>query len=486
MKLLTKSFIFKCAVIGGGILFTTVPSTMAASSVTILGTGRRVIEVTPEKNTGLDAIFVAFSVNDCEVRYEKSSSSNNIKWYKYSNLGGGFAEEINSYDEGNFSVLKYPEGDKGYIVEDGDKRYYFWLVDYSAHRFIIRSLQPSDQQDCDHTLLTTDGSGDAIHYFTINGQQRTLSREIEVSYMTLEWDESNKFYNQIEKSSVFESLTELLTITPAVLCNTDFYLTGDRFLKDWGEETYAKSSDYQTNAVALQTSVFQSGIDDVDTSGNGDEEDNGNEGNGDEDNEDIVGSDTPGSNIIRSDSSGLGGSAPAEITFQAYTTDAVLHNEWQMASDSEFNNILYRFNVQDLTYTFNEEGTFYVRFIGSNSDGSCEAISDTYEVIIGASDLLCPNAFSPDGDGINDEWKVSYRSLIDFKCWIFDRYGRELYHFDNPSLGWDGKFKDKVVKPGVYYYVIQATGADGKKYKKSGDINILRRNISRDNSSTTE
>ena len=130
MKLLTKSFIFKCAVIGGGILFTTAPSTMAASSVTILGTGRRVIEVTPEKNTGLDAIFVAFSVNDCEVRYEKSSSSNNIKWYKYSNLGGGFAEEINSYDDGNFSVLKYPEGDKGYIVEEGDKRYYFWLVDY--------------------------------------------------------------------------------------------------------------------------------------------------------------------------------------------------------------------------------------------------------------------------------------------------------------------------------------------------------------------
>ena len=33
---------------------------------------------------------------------------------------------------------------------------------------------------------------------------------------------------------------------------------------------------------------------------------------------------------------------------------------------------------------------------------------------------------------------------------------------------------DKPVRPGVYYYVIQATGADGKKYKKSGDINIIR------------
>ncbi|MDE5551617.1 MAG: gliding motility-associated C-terminal domain-containing protein, partial [Muribaculaceae bacterium] len=55
-----------------------------------------------------------------------------------------------------------------------------------------------------------------------------------------------------------------------------------------------------------------------------------------------------------------------------------------------------------------------------------------------------------------------------------DRYGRQLYYFDNPDDGWDGMRGDKPVSPGVYYYVIQATGADGKKYKKSGDINIIR------------
>ena len=93
--------------------------------------------------------------------------------------------------------------------------------------------------------------------------------------------------------------------------------------------------------------------------------------------------------------------------------------------------------------------------------------------MIGASDLRIPNAFSPNDDGINDIWKVGYRSLIDFKCWIFDSKGTQLYQFDDPSGGWDGKYRGKTVKPGVYYYVIQASGADGKKYKKSGDINIL-------------
>lgn len=137
-------------------------------------------------------------------------------------------------------------------------------------------------------------------------------------------------------------------------------------------------------------------------------------------------------------------------------------------------NITYRFNEQDLEYTFTEEGVTYVRYIGSNSDGSCETYGDTYTISIGASDLKIPNAFSPGDDGINDIWKVAYRSLLDFRCWIFDRNGNQMYHYDKPEGGWDGKYKGKYVKPGVYYYVIQATGADGKKYKKSGDINIIR------------
>ncbi len=45
--------------------------------------------------------------------------------------------------------------------------------------------------------------------------------------------------------------------------------------------------------------------------------------------------------------------------------------------------------------------------------------------------------------------------------------------FTNPAEGWDGRYKGKTVPTGVYFYVIKATGADGKEYKLSGDINIL-------------
>ena len=87
----------------------------------------------------------------------------------------------------------------------------------------------------------------------------------------------------------------------------------------------------------------------------------------------------------------------------------------------------------------------------------------------------CPNAFSPNGDGRNDEWKVSYQSIVSFECHIFNRWGQKMCSFTNPADGWDGKYKGKTVPTGVYFYVIKAKGADGKDYKLSGDINILQK-----------
>jgi len=164
----------------------------------------------------------------------------------------------------------------------------------------------------------------------------------------------------------------------------------------------------------------------------------------------------------------------------------VIHNEWQIARDQDFEHIDYRFNEQNLDYTFTEEGTYYVRFMGSNADGSCETAGETYTVGIGSSDLRIPNAFTPNEDGVNDVWKVAYRSLLEFSCTIFDRYGNELFHFKDPTQGWDGKYKGKYVKPGVYFYVIEAKGADGTRYKKGGDINLIRSKRYSNTSSTEQ
>ena len=82
----------------------------------------------------------------------------------------------------------------------------------------------------------------------------------------------------------------------------------------------------------------------------------------------------------------------------------------------------------------------------------------------------------------HDVYVINYRPsyIVDtiyrfsFKCWIFNKWGVQMFYFDSPDQGWDGKYRGKYVDPGVYYYVIEAKGANNKKMKLKGHINILR------------
>lgn len=430
-----------------------------------------VLSEVPDRNTGLDKIYVIYDMKNVDLIFD-TSAPQSTRIYKYSNLGGGYAEELTDLSkESDRVILTSPEGNMGYIVEEGDRRYYYWIVEYLPYKFEINSVASSPEVDCDATILIPQGNGEPIHYFTINGQQRTLDREIRVDYTTEEWRESERNFVNVASTKYLEYLTPQVRITPPAYCSTYFKISGDKFLEQWNWLSEAESDVISPSAVKVITLATQEGSELPDNpTGGGDNSDNPDENEGRNTDSD----DSSGSNQINSNTDGLGGSAPADISFEAFTTEGVLHHEWQLTKDPNFEEIDYRFNQQSIDYIFTQEGTYYMRYIGSNFDGSCEAMGDTYTINIGASELKCPNAFTPDGDGVNDLWKVSYRSLLSFKCWIFDRYGKQMYYFDDPTDGWDGKQGGKTVAPGVYYYVIQAEGADGKKYKKSGDINILR------------
>lgn len=422
---------------------------------TVTGSDKKVITVSPEANTGLNAIFVVFDTSGCTLRYDAQNGYTTAV-YRYSNLGGGYAEEVKDAEREASGVnVPLSSEDMGYIFEEGSTRYYCWVTNYANHVFTLDGVTPADEEDCSYSVLNLRGNGEAITYYTINGQPRVLSREIYVDYTTQELDKELPAFVTKQERKVFESIGSVLSITPPAYCSTYFTVTGDRFLREWGMERSAESDIVQPAAVDCYTEAVQEETDSEE-----------------------------GSNVMKGDSNGLGGSAPANISFIAYVTDAVIHYEWQMGRDQELANPEYRFYQQDLDYTFTEEGTYYLRFIGSNSAGTCETFGDVFTVTIGASALECPNAFSPNDDGVNDIWKVSYRSLIEFQCQIFNRNGQQIYSYNDPSGGWDGTWHGRKVKPGVYYYVIVATGADGKKYKKSGDINIIN-SVRYDSPSTT-
>ncbi len=66
-----------------------------------------------------------------------------------------------------------------------------------------------------------------------------------------------------------------------------------------------------------------------------------------------------------------------------------------------------------------------------------------------------PNVFTPDGDHINDVFKVESQSEItEFSATVFNRWGKKVYEWTDPTQGWDGKIKNAEAAEGVYYYIV--------------------------------
>lgn len=405
----------------------------------------KVVIDTPPAQSGLPTIFVVFDISKIkQINISGIEDVKSVKLKEYSNLGATYAKELSVSQNINSISLTSPLGDCGYIVEHDGVEEHFWVVDYAKHRFVAESVTGATEQSCDRTKLNFDGDAGPIYYYTLTGQRKVLSRGINISYYNLQWDANAQSWNANECVTQKDYIETDFDITPALLCSSSVMVLGDCFLRAWDSEVSVESASLTPNGLDVRTTVKQHNA-----------------------YEDM-------SNVMNGSAQAmLGGSAPVTIDFNAYPTDAVIHNEWQVSSDPEFSTIDSRYTERDLNLTFDKEGRFYLRYVGSNATGTCETIGESYEVAIGNSDLRIPNAFSPNGDGVNDVWKVSYRSLTQFKCVIFNRSGQQVFSFSNPSMGWDGTENGKKVISGVYYYVIEAVGADGVRYKRSGDINIV-------------
>lgn len=411
-------------------------------------TGTRVVTITPTASTGLNTVLVVEDAESATLSYQASSASSasSVKWYRFGPSGGAYAEPITAVTvSGSVSSIKPDLSDAGYLVEESGRQTAYWIVNYTNHYPTFSGFTIDSDSDCDRVFFRPDGAFDKITYYSINGVPSQLDREILLEYTDLEMnsdpEEKDGTWQPYNHTVSFSDITGTFS-TSAPLCNTEFHLSGDRFLKEWGKSISASTPTYNTSRVEARTWAIQ------------EMRDNANE-------------QTPSTD-------GLGGSAPAVITFRAAVTDAVAFREWQFSLSEDFSDILYRFNEDEFTYTFNEYGTTYVRFTCADATGDCTFDGDVYTVMVGESKLRCPNAFSPHNqDGVNDEWRVSYSSLVSYDCHIFNRWGQEMFHSDNPGQGWDGRYGGKFVPAGVYFYVIKAEGADGVKYNLSGDINIV-------------
>lgn len=88
--------------------------------------------------------------------------------------------------------------------------------------------------------------------------------------------------------------------------------------------------------------------------------------------------------------------------------------------------------------------------------------------------VFIPNAFSPNGDGLNDVLKVYGYIIRDIHFMIFNQWGEKVFETNTQSRGWDGMYKGKAQASGVYIYVCRLQLTDGTVVNKKGAINLIR------------
>lgn len=180
------------------------------------------------------------------------------------------------------------------------------------------------------------------------------------------------------------------------------------------------------------------------------------------------------------------GSAPVTGLFRANAADTggwTANYEWRFTLEGQETPYLTRYE-EDTEVTFTTYGLTRAVLYATFTHGTDSVVygaeywqdATPLTCTIAASRLEMPNAFSPNGDGINDVYraKSGWQSIVEFHAVIFNRYGQKIYSWDDPAGGWDGTHNGTAVRDGVYYCQVKARGADGIRYTIRRDVNLLR------------
>lgn len=103
--------------------------------------------------------------------------------------------------------------------------------------------------------------------------------------------------------------------------------------------------------------------------------------------------------------------------------------------------------------------------------------SDSFKVIAldSVPQVFAPNAFTPDGDGRNDEFRIAGFGEKTVKMTIFNRWGEQIWANEGMQPFWDGRYSGSIVQDGVYVYVLKYTGTCHNEEKEViGHVTVVR------------
>jgi len=98
--------------------------------------------------------------------------------------------------------------------------------------------------------------------------------------------------------------------------------------------------------------------------------------------------------------------------------------------------------------------------------------TSNYAEVIPPLSVFIPDAFTPNGDGINDTFGVKGEGIQNFNLKIFNRWGEEVFESNNPKQQWDGTYNGKPAQNDMYVYQLTAAGIGSKI--RTGSVTLVR------------
>lgn len=142
---------------------------------------------------------------------------------------------------------------------------------------------------------------------------------------------------------------------------------------------------------------------------------------------------------------------------------------WQLSESVE--------EVFDTCYY--SEAQYEICLVALNKNGC----SDTACQIITVYDqpvLVAPNVFTPGTDddaNVYFEFDTKQTAIVEFTCTVYDRWGKEMFQFNEITDKWDGTTKSgKPATDGVYFYIYKATSSNGTEFEGQGTVHLIRGN----------
>ena len=160
--------------------------------------------------------------------------------------------------------------------------------------------------------------------------------------------------------------------------------------------------------------------------------------------------------------------AKEEILFESEISPEFLSWQWEFGDGKKSTD-------KDPIHVFEKPGTYEVTLTGYDLLGCSSVEKNIIQVNAPTQMVVIPNAFSPNGDGLNDTFLPKAKGVSSFSMEVFNTWGEKLFNtISLETKGWDGLYQGQMSPPGNYLYRITYTTPDGITHSHSGGITLIR------------